>query len=138
MTTDAMRTLDAVVALDESGSGYSPSLGVHHTFNFMENEFHVYGILEPDRVSILTSYDDEIGEYKKDETNGFQCTIHDLSGLISATAEDVMKRIARKAAPKISTLRLSELINESFRQAGVKHSDFLVSACHIHPTDYER
>lgn len=132
-----MRTLDAVVALEESGSGYSPSLGVHHTFHFMENEFSVYGILEPDRISILTSCDDEIGEYRKGE-DGFQCTVHDLSGLISATAEDVMRRIARKAAPGIGTLRLSELVNESFRQAGIRHTDFLVSACHIHQTDYER
>lgn len=133
-----MRTLDAVVALKESGSGYSPSLGVRHTFTFLENTFTIYAIWEMDRICILTSYDDEIAEYRKDETDGFRCTIYDLSGLISATAEDVMTQIARKAAPEIGALRLSELINRSFREAGIRHSDLLVSSCHIHPTDYER
>ena len=133
-----MRMLDAVVALKESGSGYSPSLGVRHTFTFLENTFTIYAIWEPDRICILTSYDDEIAEYRKDETDGFRCTIHDLSGLISATAENVMTQIARKAAPGIGALRLSELINRSFREAGIRHSDLLVSSCHIHPTDYGR
>lgn len=127
LNQENFRALDAMFELLKYKSGYIPTLGVKHTFTFLENEFTVYAIWEPDMISILTSYDDEIGEFKKDEANGFRCMVHDLSGLISATAEDVMKQIARKAAPKMSTLRLSQLVNEAFHQAGIRHSSFLMT-----------
>lgn len=138
MTIDetTMRVMDMVLALKESKSGYSPSLGIRHTFTFLENEFSVYAIWEPDRISILTSYDDEIAEYRKGE-DGFRCSLHDFCGLVSMNAEDVMTQIARKTAPQMSMLRLSELINEAFREAGIKHSERLRLAGYIHPVKTE-
>lgn len=137
LNQENFRALDVMFALLEYKSGYVPTLGVRHTFTFLENEFTVYTIWEPEMISILTSYDDEIGEFKKDEANGFRCSASDLSGLISATAEDVMNRIAHKAVPKMSTLRRSELVNEAFRKAGVRHSELLQLAGYIHPVKTE-
>lgn len=138
MTIDAttMRVMDMAMALRESKSGYSPAFGIRHMFTFLENEFVVYAIWEPDMISILTSYDDEIAEYKKGE-DGFRCSLHDLCGLVSATAEDVMTQMARKTAPKMSTLRLSELVNEAFVRAGIRHPELLRTAGYIHPAKTE-
>lgn len=137
LNQENFRVLDEMFALLKYKSGYVPALGVRHTFTFLENEFTVYAIWEPEMISILTSYDDEIGEFKKDKSNDFRCSVHDLSGLISATAEDIMNRIARKAAPKISMLRRSELVNEAFKKAGIRHSELLQVAGYIHPTKAE-